>query len=47
MAAYQDLKGVRTVTMQLAAVVLSLSRLAGLSVVAWVISPMLAFIGAT
>jgi len=45
MAAYQDLKGVRTVTMQLAAVVLSLSRLAGLSVVAWVISPMLAFIG--
>src|SRR2546430_15897090 len=45
MAAYQDLKGVRTVTLQLATIVLSLSRLAGLGVVAWFMSPKLAFIG--
>src|SRR5439155_1378328 len=45
MAAYQDLKGVRTVALQLATIVLSLSRLVGLGVVAWVMSPKLAFIG--
>src|SRR5438876_4084103 len=45
MAAYQDLKGVRTVIMQLATIALSLSRLVGLGVVAWVMSPKLAFIG--
>ena len=45
MAAYQDLKGVRTVIMQLATIALSLSRLVGLGVVAWVMSPKLAFVG--
>lgn len=45
MSSYHDLKGIRTVTLDLAIIVLSLSRLAGLAVVAWVLSPKLALIG--
>ena len=45
MSSYHDLKGIRTVTLELAIIVLSLSRLAGLAIVAWVLSPKLALIG--
>ncbi len=45
MASYQDLKGIRTVTLDLGIVVLALSRLAGLAVAAWMMSPKLAVIG--
>jgi subfamily B ATP-binding cassette protein MsbA len=45
MSAYNDLKGIRTVTLDLAVIVLSLSRLTGLAVVAWMLSPTLALIG--
>lgn len=45
MASYNDLKGIRTVTLDLGIIVLSLSRLLGLAVAAWVMSPKLAVIG--
>ncbi|HEX3160626.1 MAG TPA: ABC transporter transmembrane domain-containing protein, partial [Gemmatimonadaceae bacterium] len=45
MASYFDLKGVRTVTMDVGNVVLYASRLVGLGAVAYIISPELAFIG--
>ncbi|TMC55074.1 MAG: ABC transporter ATP-binding protein, partial [Chloroflexi bacterium] len=45
MATYHDLKGVRTVTLALGQIVLAASRVAGLAVVAWLISPRLALIG--
>jgi subfamily B ATP-binding cassette protein MsbA len=45
MAAYQDVKGVRTIVVQLSVMLLSLSRLVALGIVAWVMSPRLAFIG--
>lgn len=45
MASYQDLKGVRTVTIQMGAIVLAVSRLLGLGGAAWVMSPKLALIG--
>lgn len=45
MTAYNDARGVRTVTMQLGQLVLYVSQLAGLMVAAWVMSPKLALIG--
>ena len=45
MASYFDLKGVRTVTLDVGSIVLHLSRLTGLVVVAWMMSPTLALIG--
>ena len=45
MASYYDLKGIRSVTSELGRLVLYLSRIAGLAVVAWVMSPELALIG--
>jgi ATP-binding cassette subfamily B protein len=45
MASYFDLKGIRTVTLDVGSIVLHLSRLAGLVVVAWMLSPTLAMIG--
>lgn len=45
MASYFDLKGVRTVTLDVGAIVLHVSRLLGLVVVAWLLSPSLAVIG--
>ena len=45
MASYFDLKGVRTVTLDVGTIVLHLSRLIGLVVVAWLMSPSLAIIG--
>jgi len=45
MASYFDLKGVRTVTMDVGAVVLCASRMLGLGAVAYMISPQLALIG--
>jgi ATP-binding cassette, subfamily B, bacterial MsbA len=45
LATYLDLKGIRLVTMQIGVVTLQLSRLCGLAVVAWLISPKLAAIG--
>jgi len=45
MSSYEDLKGIRTVTIDLSVIVLSLSRLLGLVVVAWMMSPKLALIG--
>ena len=45
MASYNDLKAIRTVTLAVGTVVLSVSRIAGLAVVAWVLSPKLAVIG--
>ncbi len=45
MASYFDLKGVRTVTLDVGTIVLHLSRLIGLVVVAWLMSPSLAVIG--
>ena len=45
MASYFDMKGVRTVTLDVGAIVLHVSRLIGLVVVAWVLSPSLAIIG--
>jgi len=45
MASYNDLKAVRTVTLAIGTVVLSVSRILGLAVVAWVLSPKLAVIG--
>lgn len=45
MSSYDDLKGLRTVTLDLAVIVLALSRLAGLAVVAFILSPKLAVIG--
>jgi subfamily B ATP-binding cassette protein MsbA len=45
MAAYHDLKGIRSVTLQVGQMALYLTRLAGLAVVAWLMSPKLAIIG--
>ena len=45
MAAYHDLKGVRTVTLEVGRMVLYLSQLAGLAVAAWMMSPSLAVAG--
>jgi ATP-binding cassette, subfamily B, bacterial MsbA len=45
LATYTDLKGIRFVTMQVGVVTLQLSRLVGLAVVAWLMSPKLAVIG--
>jgi len=45
LSTYEDVKGIRQVTLALGTIVLSLSRLAGLAVVAWVISPKLAIVG--
>jgi ABC-type multidrug transport system fused ATPase/permease subunit len=45
MTAYNDARGVRTVTLQLGQLVLYLSQLGGLMVAAWVMSPKLALIG--
>ena len=45
MTSYQDMRGIRTVTLALGSIVLSVSRLAGLAVVAWLMSPKLAVIG--
>lgn len=45
MSSYQDLKGIRTVTLDLGLIVLAVSRLVGLAVAAWAMSPKLAIIG--
>lgn len=45
LATYTDLKGIRFVTMQISVITLQLSRLCGLAVVAWLISPKLAAVG--
>lgn len=45
MASYFDLKGVRMVTLDVGNVVLFTSRLLGLAIVAWLMSPKLAIIG--
>lgn len=45
MTAYEDLKGIKTVMAGVSTVVLSASRLLGLAVVAWVMSPALAALG--
>jgi subfamily B ATP-binding cassette protein MsbA len=42
---YTDIKGIRFVTMQISVMALQLSRLVGLAVVAWLISPKLAAVG--
>jgi subfamily B ATP-binding cassette protein MsbA len=45
MAAYHDLSGIRTVILQIGTIAMTVARLAGLAVVAWMISPVLALIG--
>jgi ABC-type multidrug transport system fused ATPase/permease subunit len=45
MASYYDVKGIRSVTTELGRFVLYLSRIAGLAVVAWILSPKLAVVG--
>jgi ABC-type multidrug transport system fused ATPase/permease subunit len=45
MASYHDLKGIRSVTSEMGRLVLNVSRIVGLAVVAWVLSPKLAIIG--
>ena len=45
MPSYQDLKGVRMVTVAFGQIILSISRLVGLAVVAWMMSPKLAMVG--
>jgi ABC-type multidrug transport system fused ATPase/permease subunit len=45
MAAYYDLKGIRSVTIEMGRVILYVSRIAGLGVVAFLLSPRLATIG--
>ena len=45
MTAFQDLRGLRTVTLSLGTIVLALSRLIGLGVAVWLMSPKLAIIG--
>jgi ATP-binding cassette, subfamily B, bacterial MsbA len=45
MAAYKDHNGIRMVTLQLGTVLLSVARLLGLAIVAWMMSPRLAFLG--
>jgi ABC-type multidrug transport system fused ATPase/permease subunit len=45
MATYHDLKGIRSVTTEMGRLVLNISRVVGLAVVAWVLSPKLALIG--
>jgi subfamily B ATP-binding cassette protein MsbA len=45
MASYQDLKGIRIVTLEVGRLALCISQLAGLIAVAWVMSPKLALIG--
>jgi subfamily B ATP-binding cassette protein MsbA len=45
MAAYNDLKGIRSVTLDMCSGALHLARVLGLAVVAWVMSPMLAMLG--
>lgn len=45
MASYADLKGVRTVTISLGTIILSVARLCALAAVAWMMSPKLAIIG--
>ena len=42
MSSYYDLKGIRSVTMEIGKAILYISRLAGLGVVAWLMSPKLA-----
>ncbi|MGH7215229.1 MAG: ABC transporter transmembrane domain-containing protein, partial [Tepidisphaeraceae bacterium] len=44
-ASYYDLGGVRSVVLQIGSVVMTVSRLAGLAAVAWVMSPKLAAVG--
>lgn len=45
MAAYQDVRNARLVTLHVASILLTMSRLLGLAVAAWAISPGLALIG--
>ena len=45
MASYYDLKGIRNVTNEMGRLVLYVSRIVGLAVVAWVLSPKLAIVG--
>jgi len=45
MSSYYDLKGIRSVTTEIGRLVLYVSRIAGLAVVAWILSPKLALIG--
>lgn len=45
MASYQDLAGLRTVMLQVGTIVMTMSRLLGLAVAAWFMSPKLALIG--
>jgi subfamily B ATP-binding cassette protein MsbA len=45
MASYQDLKGIRIVTLEVGRLALCISQLLGLIAVAWVMSPKLAMIG--
>jgi ATP-binding cassette, subfamily B, bacterial MsbA len=45
LATYADLKGIRFVTMQISVIALQVSRLCGLAVVAWLISPKLTLVG--
>ncbi len=45
MSSYDDLKAIRTVTLDLSVIVLAMSRLLGLVIVAWAMSPKLAVIG--
>lgn len=45
MASYYDLKGIRSVTNEMGRLVLYVSRIVGLAVVAWVLSPKLAIVG--
>jgi subfamily B ATP-binding cassette protein MsbA len=45
MATYKDHNGIRMVTLQLGTVLLSVARLLGLAIVAWMMSPQLALLG--
>jgi subfamily B ATP-binding cassette protein MsbA len=45
MASYYDLKGIRSVTNEMGRLVLNVSRVVGLAIVAWALSPRLAIIG--
>jgi subfamily B ATP-binding cassette protein MsbA len=45
MSSYYDMKGIRSVTMEIGKAILYLARLAGLGVVAWLMSPKLAVVG--
>ena len=45
MAAYQDMKGIRQMTLSVGTIALSLTRVAGLAAVAWMMSPTLALVG--